>query len=92
MNVRHLPSDESCQDTKCTTGDNATFLRCWARGGLAAVDEVANTEQQEGHVEGKEKEEEGNCGAQGADQQQESEDEPALKFTLAKHLALPQQI
>lgn len=68
-----VPSGEGSQETKDTTSLDETGMSV-----LGVVeDEVADREEEEGHVEEEEEQEEGDGRAQGADQQDGGEDKPS---------------
>lgn len=68
-----VPGHESSEKGKETASlDDA------GGGGAVSANKVADTEQEEGQVQGEEEGEEGHGGAEGADQQDSGEDEPAL--------------
>jgi hypothetical protein len=69
-----VPSSESSQETETTSGLDELCL--WASTG---GENVPESEHEEGHVEGKEEKEERNCGSESCNQEESSEDEPALR-------------
>jgi hypothetical protein len=72
-----VPSGESSQETEHTTS-----LGNLGVGGGASTLQVGNTEQEEGQVQEKEEQEEGDGRLQGADDQDSGEDEPTLMILL----------
>lgn len=68
-----VPGHESRQQTEQTTG-----LLDLEVGETVLGQQVGDAEQEEGQVQEKEKQEEGDGGLQGAEDQNEGEDEPAL--------------
>jgi hypothetical protein len=69
-----VPGEEGSEETKDTTSLDETNVRVCA---LVWADEMAETEHEEGQVEGEEEKEEGDGGLHGAEEKQEGEDEPA---------------
>lgn len=72
-----VPGQESSEN-----GKDASCLDDAGSGGAVSADKVADTEQEEGQVQGEEEREEGHGGAEGADQQDGGEDEPALLMSV----------
>lgn len=68
-----VPGQESSEKSK-----EASCLDDAGGWGAVSANKVADTEQEEGHVQAEEEGEECHGGAEGADQQDEGEDEPAL--------------
>lgn len=75
-----IPGQESSEK-----GKEAACLDDVGGGGAISANKVANTKQEEGHVQGEEEGEESHGGAEGAEQQDESEDEPALVKSVFGH-------
>lgn len=73
-----VPGDESGEDAKDTAGLDAGGVWC-----AGAVLKVADSEHEEGQVQGEKEGEKGHCGAESADEEEEGEDEPSLEFELA---------
>lgn len=80
-----VPGGESSQETEESTSlDNGRV-----RQALVVALDVSNSEQQEAKVQSQEEREEGNSGLQGAKQQDESEDEPALMGEVLASASAP---
>ena len=76
---RIIPSRKCRKDTKSTTRTQAANLRS-----LRGVLKVGNAQHKESHIEGEEQEEEGDGRFQGAEEQDESEDEPTLEKSYVR--------
>lgn len=72
-----VPGQESSEK-----GKEAACLDDASGGRAISANKVANTEQEESHVQGEEEREESHGRAEGADQQDEGEDEPALWMSV----------
>ncbi len=72
-----VPGSKGGEDAKCPAGAGAA----WAWGAVDRT-QISDTQEKEGEVEHEEEEEEGNGRFQGADQEKEGEDEPALTIKL----------
>jgi len=68
-----VPGSKCSKDAECATRFDAAGV-----GVTAGVAEVADAEEEEGQVQSEEEEEEGHSGFEGADQEDEGKDEPAL--------------
>lgn len=72
-----VPGQESSEK-----GKEAAGLDDAGGGRAISANKVTNTEQEEGHVQSEEEGEESHGGAEGTDQQDEGEDEPALLMSV----------
>ncbi len=73
-----VPGQERCENAEGATSTSEADRR------RAIVEnQVAQTQEEEGEVQGEEQEEEGHGGLQRADEKDEGEDEPALYSQLA---------
>ena len=72
---RVIPSRERCHQRKKATGFHDRYA--WLAVGTGV--QVPNSQEKKGHVQGEEEPEESDGGAEGAEDKEEGENEPALE-------------